>query len=351
MRRCSNCILPETYPKITFDEHGVCNYCRSHEASEPLGADRFREDLQSASLGGSKAIIVPLSGGRDSTYVLYKTVEVVPYKVYAYNFDNGFMSDIAKRNIEAVTTKLKVPLIRVKSHLHYKTRRQFLKLNLQKTPLHFLYSLCYGCPNTIWGGATRAANGLGASIIISGESKTEDAIYKKYHLQILNLNMANKLKLLIKNPFLYPFALSLNSIFQKMYQYPKTNKSKIKVIKFFDYFNYDEKLILQTVQENLDWIPNYDSAWRFDCEIHSLVLQITYQVMGMTEWDDFLSQLVRSKQISRQEAMAKVSKFENCREKLLNKNEELLKRLGLNPKEREKVLKFCESPLKLENTW
>ena len=27
IKRCSKCLLPDTYPKIQFDEESVCNYC------------------------------------------------------------------------------------------------------------------------------------------------------------------------------------------------------------------------------------------------------------------------------------------------------------------------------------
>jgi hypothetical protein len=29
MKRCSRCILPEDFPKITFDNEGICNYCHA----------------------------------------------------------------------------------------------------------------------------------------------------------------------------------------------------------------------------------------------------------------------------------------------------------------------------------
>lgn len=31
LRRCTRCILPETMPYISFDDHGVCNYCRNYK--------------------------------------------------------------------------------------------------------------------------------------------------------------------------------------------------------------------------------------------------------------------------------------------------------------------------------
>ena len=27
MKRCTRCVLPETFPGIQFDEEGVCQYC------------------------------------------------------------------------------------------------------------------------------------------------------------------------------------------------------------------------------------------------------------------------------------------------------------------------------------
>ena len=46
---CQRCILPETFPGVTFDDHGVCNYCLRDEsalakASEKKGKYRERLD-------------------------------------------------------------------------------------------------------------------------------------------------------------------------------------------------------------------------------------------------------------------------------------------------------------------
>ena len=34
LKRCSKCILPETFPYIHFDEEGICNYCKNYKAQE-----------------------------------------------------------------------------------------------------------------------------------------------------------------------------------------------------------------------------------------------------------------------------------------------------------------------------
>jgi hypothetical protein len=34
LKRCTKCILPETFPGIEFDENDVCNYCQDREIIE-----------------------------------------------------------------------------------------------------------------------------------------------------------------------------------------------------------------------------------------------------------------------------------------------------------------------------
>lgn len=67
-----NCILPDSYPGIEFDENGVCNYCLKHEKGQPRGAKELRKLVESIPKGkGNYDCVVGTSGGRDSAYVLY----------------------------------------------------------------------------------------------------------------------------------------------------------------------------------------------------------------------------------------------------------------------------------------
>ena len=45
LQRCTRCVLPETFPFITFDEDGVCNFCHNYHKKEPLGMDALEEFL------------------------------------------------------------------------------------------------------------------------------------------------------------------------------------------------------------------------------------------------------------------------------------------------------------------
>ena len=34
MKVCSQCVLDENFPRISFDEEGICNYCRTSKKSD-----------------------------------------------------------------------------------------------------------------------------------------------------------------------------------------------------------------------------------------------------------------------------------------------------------------------------
>jgi hypothetical protein len=35
LKRCSKCVLPETFPKISFNARGVCNFCTIYQKPKP----------------------------------------------------------------------------------------------------------------------------------------------------------------------------------------------------------------------------------------------------------------------------------------------------------------------------
>ncbi|MBF0343310.1 MAG: N-acetyl sugar amidotransferase [Nitrospirae bacterium] len=74
---CRKCVMPNTRPRIHFDEEGVCNACRNAEHKEIVDWEErkkaFAEILdQHRSKDGSWDCIVPWSGGKDSSSIAYK---------------------------------------------------------------------------------------------------------------------------------------------------------------------------------------------------------------------------------------------------------------------------------------
>ena len=120
MKRCTRCILPETFPGVRFDEEGVCQYCRRMPDAERRAAQkarlraRFGELVRQIRTRPGYHCLVSWSGGKDSTYTLWLLRERYGLHVLAFTFDNGFVSPGAFKNMRVVAENLKVDHVIVK---------------------------------------------------------------------------------------------------------------------------------------------------------------------------------------------------------------------------------------------
>lgn len=76
MKICKRCIMPDTRPRLTFRDDGVCAACEWAEIKKTIDWNARREELRQLcnSIRGKQRYdcIVPASGGKDSTYVAHK---------------------------------------------------------------------------------------------------------------------------------------------------------------------------------------------------------------------------------------------------------------------------------------
>ncbi len=113
---CTRCILPETFPGISFDEQGVCKYCRQEE-KKVIHLDEKKEEYRNKlhvliNSTRNKApvydVILAYSGGKDSSYTLKLLREKYDLRILAITLDNHFVSPAAFENIKSVTDHLGV---------------------------------------------------------------------------------------------------------------------------------------------------------------------------------------------------------------------------------------------------
>lgn len=115
---CRRCVLDSTVDGVRFDAAGVCNHCHIHDrlsALCPAGPagdaflQRMVERIKASGRGKRYDCVVGFSGGRDTTYCLYKCVQL-GLRPLAVHFDNGWDSVVAKQNIAKVCSRLDVDL-------------------------------------------------------------------------------------------------------------------------------------------------------------------------------------------------------------------------------------------------
>ena len=120
---CTRCLLPDTFPGVTFDPEGVCNQCQQFRGRKnrlpedrQRYANRFSELLKQINLPALRSrrsydVLMAYSGGKDSTYTMQLLKRKHDLRVLAVSLDNAFVSPAARENIGRVTDVLGVDLL------------------------------------------------------------------------------------------------------------------------------------------------------------------------------------------------------------------------------------------------
>ena len=117
IKYCKCCVMPYTKPDLHIDEEGICSACLNIEIRQVIDWDARKEELiqildhYRSKEGSNYDCIVPVSGGKDSTYQTIRLLELGmnPLCVTA---TTCMLSDIGRRNIENLK-KLGVDYIEV----------------------------------------------------------------------------------------------------------------------------------------------------------------------------------------------------------------------------------------------
>lgn len=103
---CKKCVMPSTKPDLKFDDEGVCSACRAYENRKHVDWDKRKEELESTldryrRNGSHWDCIVPVSGGKDSTYQVIRMLQMglTPLCVTATTCD---LSELGRINIENI---------------------------------------------------------------------------------------------------------------------------------------------------------------------------------------------------------------------------------------------------------
>jgi amino acid adenylation domain-containing protein len=166
---CARCGLSSEYPDVSFDAQGVCNLCTEFDTyrdkAQVYFSDmgRLQELLDDARerRTGKYDCIALLSGGKDSTYALYRVAELGP-KILALTLDNGFISEDSKSNIGSVVESLGIDHRFISDPAMNEIFSDSLKRHS---------NVCQGCFKTIYTLAVNIALEEGVPYIVTGLSR------------------------------------------------------------------------------------------------------------------------------------------------------------------------------------
>lgn len=114
LQYCTRCCVPETQEGVDFDELGICRACRSSEQKIHIDWEARGKKLNTilaeakAKAGNNYDCIIPISGGKDSTYQLYVLTQIYGMKPLAVTFSHNWWSESGWYNLQNSLEKFNV---------------------------------------------------------------------------------------------------------------------------------------------------------------------------------------------------------------------------------------------------
>ncbi len=324
---CSRCIYDSKIPRISFDENGICNYCKMSDAIK----SQYKTGTPEGELAFSKIVgeikrkgrnkkydcVVGVSGGTDSSYTLAKAVEW-GLRPLAVHFDNTWNSAIATHNIKKITDLLKVDLLTYvvdNKEMDIITRSFFFSgvPELDCPTDIALTETLYRCAakynvKYILEGHSFIAEGISPMGTNYFDGKYISDIYSKYGKTIKFKSFPN----------------------MNFWSFMKwTLWKRIKKIRPLWYINYTKEMARDYLQKNFNW--EYYGGHHLENRLSAFTYSVYKpQKFGVDDRNWSLAAAARNNIISRQEALDRFNVPISGTKEL---TEYFLKRMGLKQKE------------------
>jgi asparagine synthetase B (glutamine-hydrolysing) len=318
-KRCQKCILPSTMPFIYFDDSGVCNYCQNYKTkgdAKPI--EGLAELVEPYRRAKGADVILPFSGGRDSSFGLHIASKVLGLKPIAYTYDWGMVTDLGRRNISLMCAELGVENIVFAADIAKK--RAHIRANLSawlKSPHLGMVSLLTAGDKHFFRHIETVKKQTGIELNLWGINPLETTHFKAGFLGIkpdfeqknvyasgLSKQVvyhSKRLAQMLKNPSYFN-----SSIYDTLSgEYFRSRSNKTGYHHIFDYWKWDETEINQTLVDEYGWELATDttSTWRIGDATASFYNYVYFTVAGFSEHDTFRSNQIRENVISRDEAL------------------------------------------------
>lgn len=338
---CTRCLYPSTKPDLHINSEGVCSACINFENRANIDWNRRKEDFIKLvdyikSMKLQYDCIVPVSGGKDSTYQILKCLEygLNPLAVTA---TTDHLTDIGRQNLDNIS-KLGVDHIEVTTNMK-------LRKKLNAYCLREIGDISWPEHQTIFSIPVNIALKFNIPLLIYGENP-QNEYGSPTDLSAKETKLTNRWL----NEFGGLNGLRVSDIINKgiateremyIYKYPNLESKTTNAIFLGQYFAWDglENVIAASKHGFKEWhgaIPgigySYENLDNAQVTIHDRFKYIKY---GYGRATDLVCNHIRRKRITREEGKEIILMYDNYfpREYLGVSLEEILEPLKITIEE------------------
>lgn len=318
--------MPETNEGIKFDEMGICQACRSSEQKIHIDWTKREKKLRKLfewarkRSGDNYDCIVPVSGGKDSTFQMHVVTNVYGLKPLAVTFSHNWYSPVGKQNLDNLVEKFNV------DHIMFTPNRALVN-KLARKSLVMIGDSCWHCHAGVGAFPLQIAVRYNIPLIVWGESIAEvsgratyedkdaikfDADYfirqsaKVYPVDMIGGNITAK--------DMFPFKFPSKEAFKKL---------GVIGIHLGDYIFWDHERQVEFIKKEYGWKEDdvegtYKKYKSVECIMPGVHDYTKYLKRGFGRATDHASQDVRAGLLTREEAFKLIRKIDPKEPKILD---------------------------------
>jgi N-acetyl sugar amidotransferase len=256
LKYCVRCCMPETQEGQSLDSHGYCNVCRSSEEKMRIDWSLRRKQLveilekaKKDNINKPYDCLIPISGGKDSTYQLHVLVKEFNMRPLAVTFSHNWYSSVGMLNL---VNSLEIFDI---DHIMFTPKRSQVN-KLAKKSLSTIGDACWHCHAGIGAFPLKIAKDYGIGLLIWGESVAESSSRGTYAKPIMKFDQDYFLKVSAKVPPSAMVEEGESTRELKGYETPTAEEyasAEITGIHLGDYIFWDEERQTEFIQSEYGW--------------------------------------------------------------------------------------------------
>lgn len=328
---CTNCVMDITDTKITFDEKGVCDHCNSFDKDVlPFWktGEQGRQDLESIIAkikkegeGKDFDCIMGMSGGADSSYMLHVAVKEFGLRPLVFHVDGGWNSQVAVNNIHVMINKLGLDLYT--EVINWKEMQDFQLAYFKAGVSNIDIAQDHAFIATLYNFALKHK----IKYILNGGNFSTECVRNPMEWLYYGTDMA-QINDIIKQYCTielktYPFSSVLKHKFYLRYI------KKIQVVKPLNYIPYIKSEAMAFLEKEYNWQPyaqkHFESRFTKFYEGYWLPKKFGYDTRKVQ-----YSSLILTNQMTREEALEKLSTLALSDDEIREEFEYVATKLGIS---------------------
>lgn len=325
LRYCVRCCIPETQEGVTFDEMGICQACQSQEQKIHIDwverEKRLRKilDEAKAKAGNNYDCILPISGGKDSTFQMHVLTKIYGMKPLAVTFSHNWYSETGWYNLMNALEEFNV------DHIMFTPNRKLVN-KIAKRSLGGIGDSCWHCHAGVGAFPMQVAVRFNIPLLIWGESIAD------YSGRASHFNPVRKFDrdyITTVSSKLHPYQMVGDDLTERdlhPFNLPSAEECEaigLHGIHLGDYIFWDEERQTEFVREHYGWketqvegtYKEYKSAECIMPGVHDFTC---YQKRGYGRSTFHASMDVRNGLLTREEAFDLVKHFDAERPEALD---------------------------------